>query len=138
MIRSLYVKSPSIASTSSTIFWWALQTQTESQPKHTIWFSRHRTLRTQYLHFGIILWKQHKILASYKHFWKLQSVCLCTPLLTLTWSFFSSTYLLKLSSSKTFVTRLNVSVVIAFPFLGAGFVNISPTFLISYEGIQRH
>ena len=29
LIRSLYVKSQSIASTSNTIFWWALQTKTE-------------------------------------------------------------------------------------------------------------
>ena len=28
--------------------------------------------------------------------------------------------------------------VIAFPFLGAGFANISPTFLISYECIQKY
>ena len=55
-----------------------------SQPEHTIWVSRHRTLRTQYLHLGVFLWKQYKILASYKDFCKLQSFCLCTPLLTLT------------------------------------------------------
>ena len=72
LIRSLYVKSPSIASTNSTTFWWALQTQTDSQPKHTIWVSRHRTLRTQYLHLGVFLWKQYKILASYKDFCQLQ------------------------------------------------------------------
>ena len=82
MIRSLYVKSPSIVLTSSTAFWWALQTQTESQPKHTIWVSRHRTLRTQYFYLDVIIWKQYKILASYKDFCKLQSFCLCTPLLT--------------------------------------------------------
>ena len=43
-----------------------------SQPEHTIWVSRHRTLRTQYLHLGAFLWKQYKILASYKDFCKLQ------------------------------------------------------------------
>ena len=37
-----------------------------SQPEHTIWVPRHRTLRTQYLHLGVFLWKQYKILASYK------------------------------------------------------------------------
>ena len=26
-----------------------------SQPEHTIWVSRHRTLRTQYLHLGVFL-----------------------------------------------------------------------------------
>ena len=49
--------------------------QTESflsQPEQTIWVSRHRTLRTQYLHLGVFLWKQYKILASYKDFCKLQ------------------------------------------------------------------
>ena len=76
LIRSLYVKSQSTASTSNITFWWALQTQTSEsflcQPEHTIWVSRHRTLRTQYLHLGVFLWKQYKILASYKDFCKLQ------------------------------------------------------------------
>ena len=44
------------------------------------------------------------------------SFCSCTSLLTLTKSFFSSIYLLKLSSSKTFITRWRVSVMIAFSF----------------------
>ena len=52
--------------------------------------------------------------------------------------FFSSTYLLKLSSSKTFVTRSSVSVMIDFLFSGAGFANISPTFLISCEVQTRY
>ena len=43
-----------------------------SQPEHIIWVPRHRTLRTQYLHLGVFLWKQYKILASYKDFFKLQ------------------------------------------------------------------
>ena len=119
LIKSLNVKSQSIASTSNTAFWWALQTQTEwvilSQPEHTIWISRHRTLRTEYLHLGVFLWKHYIILASYKDFCKLQSFWLCPPLLTLTSSFFSGTYLLKFSSSYTFVTRLSISLVIVFP-----------------------
>ena len=49
------------------------------------------------------------------------SFCLCTPLLTLTQSFFSSTDLLKLSSSKTFVIRRCVSVMVAFPFFRGRF-----------------
>ena len=85
-----------------------------SQPEQTIWVSRHRTLRTQYLHLGVFLWKQYKILASY-------SFCLCTPLLTLTKYFFSSIHQLKLSSSKTFVTRWSVSVMIDFPFFRSRF-----------------
>ena len=81
----MYVTLQSIVLTSNTTFWWALQIQTEwvilSQPEHTIWVSRHRTLRTKYLHLDIFLWKQYIILASYKDFCKLQSFCLCTPLL---------------------------------------------------------
>ena len=38
-----------------------------SQSEH----SRQRTLRTQYLHLGVFLWKQYIILASYKDFCKL-------------------------------------------------------------------
>ena len=37
-----------------------------SQPEHTIWVSRQKTLRTQYLHLGVFLWKQKIILASYR------------------------------------------------------------------------
>ena len=51
-----------------------------NQPEHTIWVSRHRTLKTQYLHYGVFLWKQYIFLASYKDFCKLQSFCLCTSL----------------------------------------------------------
>ena len=112
-----------------------------SQSEHTIWFSRHRTLRTQDLHLVVVLWKHYKVLASYKNFCKWQSFCLCTPLLTLTQSSFSSTYLLKFSSSKTFVAWWSVSVVIPFAFLGEGFGDILPTFLfyVKFEqGIQRY
>ena len=55
-----------------------------SQPEHTIWISRHWTLTTQYLYLGVFLWKWYIVLASYKDIRKLQSFCLCTPLLTLT------------------------------------------------------
>ena len=54
-----------------------------SQSEHTIWISRHRTLRTQYLHLGVILWNYYIILASCKDFCKLQSFCLCSPFTTL-------------------------------------------------------
>ena len=95
--------------------------------------SEAQNFENQYLHLDVFLWKWYKIIASYKDFCNLQSFCLCTPSLTLTKSFFSSTYLLKFSTSKTFVTRRSVSVVKAFSFLRAGFANISPTFLISRE-----
>ena len=70
LIKSLYGKFQSIASTSNTTFWWELQTQTEwvsqNQPEHTIWVPRHKTLRTQYLPLGVFFRKQYIILASYK------------------------------------------------------------------------
>ena len=55
-----------------------------SQLEHTIWVSRHRTLRAQYLHLSVFLWKQYIIRANSKDFCKFQSFCLCTPSLTLT------------------------------------------------------
>ena len=58
-----------------------------SQPEHTIWVSRERTLITQYLHLGAFLWKENTILAICENFRKLQSFCWCTPLLTLTYIF---------------------------------------------------
>ena len=42
-----------------------------SQPEQTIWVSRHRTLKAQYLHLGVFLWKKYKVLSSYKDFCKL-------------------------------------------------------------------
>ena len=50
------------------------RTQSESfliQQEHTIWVLRNRTLRTQYLHLGVFLWKQYIILGRYKDY-KLQ------------------------------------------------------------------
>ena len=43
-----------------------------SQPEQTIWVSRHRTLRTQYLYLSVFLWKQYNILTSYTDFCKLR------------------------------------------------------------------
>ena len=61
--------------------------------KHTIWVSRHRTLRTQYLHLGIFFESSIKFLQVTKTFAS-YSFCLCTPLLTLTClSFQAPTYL---------------------------------------------
>ena len=132
MIRSLYVKSPSVASTSSTTFWWALQTLTEwIEPaifEHTIWVSRHRTLKTQSLHLSIFLWKQYKILASSKTF----ASCKVFIYVLL----YSHVCLFKNLPTEIIISKnvwWSVSVVLTFPFLGAGFANISPTFLISCE-----
>ena len=51
---------------------------------------------------------------------------------------FLSTYLLKVSSSQTFVTGWSTSVVIVFRFLAAGFAIVSPSFLISCEVQTRY
>ena len=39
-----------------------------SQPEHTIWVSRHRTLRTQYLNLGVIFESSIKLLQVTKSF----------------------------------------------------------------------
>ena len=100
-IRTLYVKSQSIASTSSTTFSWAPQTQTEwvifepSKTHHLV--SRHITLTTQYLHLAVFFWKifdsckLQRFLQATKFFFMFS--------FTHTNSFFSGTYLLKLPSS---------------------------------------
>ena len=63
-----------------------------SQPEHTIWVSRHRTLRSQYLYLGGFFF--FVCLKAVYNSCNLQSLLqtarfLCTPLLTLTYSFFS-------------------------------------------------
>ena len=132
MIRSLYVKSPFLASTSSTSFWLTLHTQTE-----WVIFEQARTnylvVKAQNFEYPIFTFGFFSFLSSIKFLQVTKtfascSFCLCTLLLTLIKSFFSSTYLLKFSSSKTFATRCSVSLMIAFLFSGAGFANISPKF----------
>ena len=85
-----------------------------SQPEHTIWVSRHRTLRTQYLHLGIFLWKQYKILASYKDFCNLQFLFMYS--ITYTNIVFLFKYLPTEIVIFKNVSRWSVSVMIAFPF----------------------
>ena len=125
LIRSLYVKSHSIASTSSTTFWWALQTQTvwvifEPARKHHLGFKA-QNFENPILTFGCFSLKAVYNSWNYKGFCKLQSFCLCTPLLL----YFSDTYLLNLSSSYTFVTSWSASVAIVFPFFKSRFCNYS-------------
>ena len=59
LIRSLYDKSYSLYRLATQHFDERYKhKQSESflsQPEHTIWVSRHRTLRTQYLHLGVFL-----------------------------------------------------------------------------------
>ena len=117
LIRFLYVNSPSIVSTSNTTFWWELHTQTEWSGQNKPFGSPGTELWESNIYIWVFfLESSTKFLQVTKNFASF-SFCLCTPLLTLTQSFFSSNFLLKSSSSKTFVTRWNVSVMIAFPFL---------------------
>ena len=106
-------------------------------------------MTTQYLYLGVFLWKWYIVFASYKEIHKLQSFCLCTPLLTLT---FTLTVFLFRHLPTEIVILINVcyqmkcfsgdsgrvSMVRVFPFLGAGFANIPPTFLISCEVQTRY
>ena len=107
------------------------------QPEHTIWVWRHRTLKTQYLHLGVFLWKQYIRLASYKDFWKLQSFCFCTSLLTLSLSFQAPTYW-NCHLHKRLLPDEVFQWWYFFLFLGASFANIPPTFLISREVQTRY
>ena len=111
-----------------------------SQPEHTIWVSRQRTLRTQYLHLGVFLWKQYIILGRYKDY-KLQVakilfmysfthtniVFLFRHLPTEIGIFINFCYQMKCFSGDSFPF-----------FLGAGFANIPPSFLIACEVQTRY
>ena len=55
-----------------------------SQPEHTIWVSRHRTLRTQYLHLGACTLHASEILI----FKILINACKQTGEMLIDWSFF--------------------------------------------------
>ena len=109
-----------------------------SQPEHTIWVSNYRTLKTQYLHLGVFLWKQY--------IWFLQvtkTFARCKDFdYVLLYSHYSISFQALIYWNchlhKRFITRWSVSVVIVFPFLGAGFANIPPTYLISCEVQTRY
>ena len=104
-----------------------------SHPEDTNWVSRHRTLRTQYLHLGVFPRKQYIILASYKDFCKLQSFCLCS-FTTLLFRHLPAEIVIFINVCH----QISVSVVIMFPFLEAVFANVPPTFLISCEVQTRY
>ena len=93
-----------------------------SQPEHTIWVSRHRTLRTQYLHFGVFLWKQYIILARYKDFYKLQNRQLATEIVI----FINVCWQIRCFSGDSF------------SFFRSSFINIPLTFSISCEVQTRY
>ena len=114
LISSLYVMSHSIASTSDITFLWALQTQTEwviFGPAKT----HHLGLKGQNFQNPIFTFGPFTLKAVYNSC-KLQ-------LLFQVYSY-SLVFLFRQLPTK-------IVVVIVFPFLGAGFHNISPTLLIS-------
>ena len=97
LIRSLYVKSQFIASTSNPRFWWALQTENRVS---YFWAIQNTPFESQ----GTELWEPifsfgYFCLETVYNSCKLQSLSqaakffLCSPLLAVTLSFFSSTYL---------------------------------------------
>ena len=109
-----------------------------SQPEHAIWVSRHRTLRTQYLHFGVFLWKRYIILASYKDFLQVAKFLFL-------YSFTHTNIVFLFSHRPTeIVIFINICYQMkcfsgeSFSFLGAGFANILPTFLILCEIQTRY
>ena len=91
-----------------------------SQPEHTIWVSRYRTLR---IHLGVFLWKQYIILAFYKGFCKLQNLFMYS---------FTHTNIVFLSRHLPTQTIIFINVCYqtkcfisdSFYFLGADFANI--------------
>ena len=103
-----------------------------SQSEHTIWVSRHRTLRIQYLHLGLFLWKQYKTLASYKTFASCK-VFIYVLLYSHQHSlFFQAPTYWNCHLQKRLLPD-EVFYWLAFPFLGAGFANISLTFFFMWS-----
>ena len=89
LIRSLYVKSQSITSTSNTTYWWVQQMQTEWVTFEAV-RKRYFGLREQNFEDPVFLFGWFSLKAARKL--KLQKLlpclCLCTLFLTLTYSFF--------------------------------------------------
>ena len=102
-----------------------------SQPEHAIWVSRQRTLKTQYLYLGVFLWKQNKILVSYKDFCKLQFFFMYSFTHTNIVLFFQVPTYWNCHLQKRLLLDEVFQWWWLFLFSEAGFANISPTFLIS-------
>ena len=88
LIRSFYVRSQFIASTSNTIFWWALQTQTEwviFEPARTHHLGpKAQNSENPVFTFWCFSLKAVHSFCKLERILKLQSFWLCIPLLTLT------------------------------------------------------
>ena len=131
-IRSLYVKSQSIASTSNTTFWWALQTQTEwviFEPART----HHLGLKVQNFENPIFTFECFSLKAVYNSY-KLQRLLPVAKFLFM-YSFTHTNIVFFFRHLPTeIVIFINVCYQMkcfsgdSFPFLGAGFANIPPTF----------
>ena len=136
----MYVKSQSIAWTSITTFWWALQTQTDwiiFEPART----HHLGLKAQSFENPIFTFWCFSLKAVYNSC-KLQGLLQVAKFLFM-YSFtpINIVFLFRHLPTKI-VIFINgcyqISVVIVFPFLVAGFANIPPTFLISCEVQTRY
>ena len=137
LIKYLYVKSQSIASTSDTTFWWMLQ----MQRKWVIF----EPARTHHLGFKVQNFKNPIFTFGFFSLKTIFNSCKLQRLLQVAEFLFrysfthtNIVFLYRHLPTEnvifmTFVTRWSVSVVIDFPFLEAGFSNIPPTFLISFE-----
>ena len=137
MIRSLHVKSQSIASTSITTFWWALQTQTEwvnfeSVRTHHMGLKAHNFRNTIFT-FGCFHLKE------VYNSWKLQRLFQVPRFLFMYCFTHINIVFLFRHLPTEIVVFINVCYQIkcfsgdSFFFLGAGFSNIPATFLISCE-----
>ena len=138
MIRSLCVKSKSIASTINTTFWWAQQTQTE-----WVIFEQARTnhlgLKAQNFQNPIITFGCFSLKVVYNSC-KLQRLLQVAKFLFI----YSFTHTNIVFPFRHLPTEIVISINVRYQmkcfsddsfsyFLGAGFTNISPSFLISCE-----
>ena len=141
LIRSLYVKSQSIASTSNTTFWWALQTQTEwviFEPART----HHLGLKAQNFENPIFTFGCFSLKAVYNSC-KLQRLLQVAKFLIMYSFTHTNIAFLFRHLSTEIVIFINVCYqisgnVIVFRFLGRSFANFPPTFLISCEVQTRY
>ena len=103
-----------------------------SQAEHTIWVSRHRTWRTQYLNFIFFPLK-----AVYNSCMLQGLLQVAKFLLMYSFTLINIVFLFRHLPTTEIVIFINfcyqISVVIVFPFLGAYFSNIPPTLFISCE-----
>ena len=123
-IRSLYVKSQSIASTCSKTFWWALQTQTEWVTFEPVKIY-HLGLKSQNFENPIFIFRCFSLKAVYLQVTKL--------LIMYSFTYTNIVFLLRHLPTEIIIFisvcyQMKCFVVIVFPFLGAGFCQYSTYF----------